>query len=140
MGNKPQQWYAQSSVIPYRVTNGETEILLITTRKGKWIVPKGIIEASLDSRSSALNEALEEAGIAGDLDIDEVGSYSYEKWEGMCSVLVYSMHVTAEFETWQEQKFRLREWVPASLAVDRVASKPLRELLRSFIANSAGRH
>ena len=42
---KPDYWYKQSAVIPYRKRDGKTKILLITSRsKNKWIIPKGIIE------------------------------------------------------------------------------------------------
>lgn len=41
---KPYWYYRQSAVIPYLVEDGNTQIVLVTTRKKKkWTLPKGII-------------------------------------------------------------------------------------------------
>lgn len=108
---KPEYWYKQSSVIPYRIINEKLEILFITTRKKKkWIFPKGIVEEGLTPRQSSVKEALEEAGIKGKLLSKKVGSYSYKKWGGMCNVEVFGLEVTTIFNDWEEN-FRDRIWV-----------------------------
>ncbi len=132
MSKKPRRWYEQSAVVPYREGGDGIEILLITTRRGQWIVPKGIVEQELGARMSARREALEEAGVAGDVDLPGLGEYTYKKWAGTCRVQVFSMRVTEEFSTWDEQDFRSREWVPLAVAIERVASLKLRSFLMNF--------
>ena len=66
MRTRPDHYYRQSAVIPYRLREGRVEILLITSRKGKrWVVPKGILEPELTPAESAAKEAREEAGVSG---------------------------------------------------------------------------
>ena len=71
---KPEQWYRQSAVIPYRLTQQietgppSVEVLLITSRKRKrWVIPKGIVEPKLSPLESALKEAYEEAAAIRDI-------------------------------------------------------------------------
>ena len=111
MKNKPEYWYKQSAVIPFRSIGEKTEILIITTRKKKkWIFPKGIIELKMTARESALKEALEEAGVEGILRSKKLGNYSYKKWGGICKVKVYALEVISIMDVWEEN-FRERKWV-----------------------------
>ncbi|MGH2414042.1 MAG: NUDIX hydrolase, partial [Microcystaceae cyanobacterium] len=84
----------QSGVIPYRISNKKIEVLLITSRKGKhWVIPKGIIEPNMTPQTSAAQEALEEAGILGEVLPTSIGSYTYNKWGGTCRVKVFLLRV-----------------------------------------------
>ncbi len=49
----------------YRVRGGEIEFLLVKTRKGRWIFPKGNAEPGLTHAQAAALEAFEEAGVHG---------------------------------------------------------------------------
>lgn len=115
--NKPEYWYKQSSVIPYRIKNGNLEVLLITTRKNKkWIFPKGIVDIGLTPEQSAVKEALEEAGVEGELLPYNLGSYKYKKWGGQCTVEVFGLNVIRILDDWEEN-FRERKWVfPSKIA------------------------
>ena len=114
---KPKYFYKQSAVIPFRVKNGRFEILLITSsKKKKWIIPKGIIEQNMTPQESALKEALEEAGVSGKVSEKMFGEYSYKKWGDTCNVKVYLMKVTKELEKWMED-YRKRKWVSINEAV-----------------------
>ena len=74
VGDRPEYYYTQSSVIPYRIHEGRPEIMVISSRKGKhWIVPKGIVEPDLSPADSAAKEAFEEAGIAGKASGSSIG-------------------------------------------------------------------
>jgi len=127
---RPDWYYRQSAVIPYRRTADCLEVLLITSRKGKrWIVPKGVVEPHLTPPQSAAQEALEEAGIRGDVDAQPLGSYRYEKWGGVCAVEVFPMVVTEELDAWPEAGFRRREWVPPAVAKERLAEVELHAML-----------
>ncbi len=111
MKNKPEYWYRQSAVIPYRKRAEIVEVLIITTtKKKKWIFPKGIIEENLTTRESAMKEALEEAGVKGELHPEKLGTYKYKKWAGKCKVKVYALNVYEILDKWEEQ-YRDRKWV-----------------------------
>ena len=130
MGKKPERFYRQSAVIPYRITGNKIEIMLITSiRKGRWVVPKGIIEPGLSAKESACKEALEEAGIIGDVPSTPIGRYSYAKWGGQCRVKVFTMKVNTVFAGWPEEFVRKRRWMTVKAAADSVKEPELRRLI-----------
>jgi phosphohistidine phosphatase len=129
MVNKPDWFYNQSAVIPYRLAAGKIEILLITSRKRKrWIIPKGIIEPQDSPAESAVKEAWEEAGITGRIFSPSVGVYEYQKWGGTCHVRVFVFEVEQIFESWPES-FRAREWVSVAEAARRVDERELKQII-----------
>lgn len=93
-------------------------------------MPKGIVEPDLTPAESAAKEALEEAGIEGELLEKTLGSYTYKKWGGTCKVEIFLMKVTAELDTWPEADVRRREWLPFGMAAERVNERKLRDLIR----------
>lgn len=126
---KPPYYYQQSGVIPYKIVNGELQVLLITSRKGKkWKIPKGIIEPKLTPSVSAAKEAFEEAGVLGKVDKTEIGSYKYSKWGGEITVSLFAMAVERELDTWEEN-FRQRKWVTPEEAVVLVEETELRRVI-----------
>jgi phosphohistidine phosphatase len=125
----PKHFYRQSAVIPYRLRKGRIEVLLISSSKRKrWVVPKGVKELDLSSTESAAKEALEEAGIEGVIKKPAIGSYRYHKWQGVCKVKVFLMLVTTEHKEWVED-YRDREWVDLSEAAARVKEAKLKRLI-----------
>jgi len=133
MGEKPQYYYYQSGVIPYRWREGRLEVLLISSRAQQhWVVPKGIIELGMDAHESAAKEAYEEAGIRGYTTPLSIGKYSYNKWGGICEVQIFPMRVETILEDWPEKKFRRREWLPLEQAAERVQEPTLKALLKEF--------
>lgn len=134
MNRVPDHFYQQSAVLPFRVDRGRLEILLITSRRKKrWVIPKGVRELDLEPAASAAKEALEEAGIEGDLSAQPLGTYTYEKWGGICSVVVFSMAVHTSYDSWPES-YRVRLWMPPDEAVDKVDEPELKEIIRAFAA------
>jgi len=130
MPKKPQWYYKQSAVIPYRIKNHHIEILMITSRSGKhWIVPKGIIEPNLLPAESAAKEALEEAGVEGVIHSTAAGSYKYQKWGDVCKVQVFLMQVTKTHNRWAEKEMRTRRWMSVEKACAHVREKKLRKLI-----------
>ena len=118
MKSRPQWFYVQSAVVPYRMAGGSAEVLLITSRGGRrWTIPKGVVERHMTAAASAAKEAYEEAGVRGDVDAASLGSYEYEKWGGTCAVEVYAMRVTEVLDDWPESR-RRRRW----LSLDEAAS------------------
>ena len=112
-GPVPDYFFTQSAVIPYRLADGKAEIMIIASRKGtRWVIPKGVKEPELSLRDSAGKEAFEEAGVRGQLDEEPIGDYDYEKWGGVCNVVVFPMAVTecVPDDQWEESH-RERRWV-----------------------------
>jgi 8-oxo-dGTP pyrophosphatase MutT (NUDIX family) len=55
----------QVAAVCYRVRKSEIEFLLVQTRGGRWIFPKGGAEPGLTHAQAAALEAFEEAGVHG---------------------------------------------------------------------------
>ncbi|MCP4075857.1 MAG: NUDIX hydrolase [Gammaproteobacteria bacterium] len=67
MASLPKQY----GVLPYFQSSGKIKIILITSRlSNQWIVPKGNRVPNKSKRESALQEAYEEAGLTGQLDVN----------------------------------------------------------------------
>jgi 8-oxo-dGTP pyrophosphatase MutT (NUDIX family) len=122
--------YKQSGVIPYRKKQGKIEVMLITSRnKGRWIIPKGIIESGLDARASAAKEAFEEAGVQGDVHRKLLGVYKHRKWGDVCTVQIYAMKVRKVYRKWDETD-REREWLSLKDALERLRKNDLRRAMQ----------
>jgi len=124
-----ETYIEQSGVIPYRLEQGKIEILLVSSRKKKrWVIPKGIVEPDLTPQDSAAKEALEEGGILGEVLPESVGTYTYEKWGGVCRVVVFLLKVTSLEANWLED-FRERQWFSLSEARKRLDEAELKNIL-----------
>jgi phosphohistidine phosphatase len=121
----------QAAAIPFRETTAGTLEVLITRRedKQKWGIPKGIIDPGHDAHDTVRIESEEEAGIAGRISQQPIGSYDHHKWGTVCHIQVYLMRVTQEFPTYLEQEFRERKWIPHQEAAGLMGQKPVRELM-----------
>jgi phosphohistidine phosphatase len=134
--DRPAYYYTQSSVIPYRVRDGKPEILVIASSKmHHLVVPKGIKDPGLSPQESAAKEALEEAGIEGEIADDALGSYTCEKWGATCTVAVYPMKVTRLIpeEEWEE-RHRGRQWVSPEKAARELKQRELEPLVKKLEA------
>jgi len=121
--------YKQSGVIPYRKRQGKLEVMLITSRnKGRWIIPKGVIEPDLNPRDSAAKEAFEEAGVQGDVHRKLLGIYRHRKWGDVCTVQIYAMKVRKIYRKWDETD-REREWVSLKEALVRLSKNDLKRAM-----------
>lgn len=130
---KGSGYIEQSAVIPYRLRDGEIEILLITTRKTKrWIIPKGIVEPNMTPHASAAQEALEEAGIIGEVFSEVVGSYTYQKFGGTCRVKIFLLRVDMLQPCWLEDRDRDRQWFSLSQAIEQIQEVEIRQILQSL--------
>ncbi len=136
MQNKPEWYYKQSAVIPYRKNGNDYEVLLITSRnKQNWILPKGIIELGMTPEDSAAKEAMEEAGVAGFVLNELIGEYDFEKWGGTCKVKVFPMKVKKVFDNWPEADIRSRRWFTIEKAMQKVNKNDLTKILKNFRDN-----
>jgi 8-oxo-dGTP pyrophosphatase MutT (NUDIX family) len=128
----------QYAALPYRETNGAIEVLLITSlRSRRWIVPKGWpIEGCSPPECAAL-EALEEAGVVGEVGKRSIGSFRYTKHRKSgcavpCRVEVFSLKVSRQRQAWREKALRETRWLPLVEAAAAVSESELRRLLLKF--------
>jgi len=134
---RPEYYYTQSSVIPYRFNKGKLEILVVSSSKRKhFVVPKGIREPGLSLQISAAKEAEEEAGVRGNVGEYPIGTYVYEKWEAECMVYVYPMEVTKVIkdDKWEE-KHRGRYWMSVTDAHNALYQEALKPLVLKLEKN-----
>jgi 8-oxo-dGTP pyrophosphatase MutT (NUDIX family) len=133
----------QFAALPYRASADGIDILLITTRRTKrWIVPKGWPIDGMEPFASAAQEALEEAGISGEIQKEPVGSFTYlkELRHGLnvpCQVNVFPLKVTRQRKTWAEKDVRELRWFPLAEAAKAVDEQALRRLILKFGAQFA---
>ena len=134
MRDRPAYYYNQSSVIPYRIKDGKPEILMVRSSKQKhWVVPKGISEPWLTLQASAAKEALEEAGVEGEVADEPLGSYSYKKWGAECTVQVYPMRVSRLIpESEWAENHRGREWLTPLKAIQRIKQPDLKPMIKQL--------
>lgn len=139
---EPVAGLRQSGALPYSVIEGRAVFLLITSRRtGRWIFPKGGIEPGMTPWDSAALEALEEAGVSGQIATEPVGSYrssASTDGAGLVDVDLYPLRVDTQLGVWKEMDQRLRHWavLPEArrLLNDRALSRlavKLREQLRA---------
>ncbi|MCP4335286.1 MAG: NUDIX domain-containing protein [Gammaproteobacteria bacterium] len=139
--DRPAYYYSQSAVIPWRLKNGEVEIMVILSSKKKhWVVPKGIKEPGMSPQESAAEEALEEAGVEGVVGDEVLGSYVYEKWGATTTCFVYPMEVIRELahEDWQESH-RQRTWVSPQQAATQLRQPQLGPMVEALAARLGAR-
>ena len=122
----------QAAAIPLR----GGRVCLVTSSSGnRWVIPKGHFEPGKTAAEIALQEAWEEAGLAGSLRGDPVGTYLYQKFGNLYHVTVFVMDVTEAADQWPEAALRRRNWVRPDTAVERVQEPGLRELIRAATAD-----
>ncbi len=133
MSRKVSKVFKQSGAIPYRVNNGKIEILLITTRKFQdWVIPKGDIPNGMSAPDSAAKEAWEEAGVIGQIDVNELGTYKYRKQGKNYCVKMYLLPVEVLSEDYPEANQRKRQWVEVTEAIRQVKFNSLKRILKGF--------
>ena len=129
---------SQFGAICYRVKNGKTQILLVTSRtRGRWITPKGWPVPGQKPAGTAKREAWEEAGAEGRVHKQCLGIYSYTK-NGFasgalpCVVALYALKVKKLSKDYPEKSERKRKWFTPKKAAAAVHEPELQKILRSF--------
>ncbi len=118
--------------------DGELEVLLITSSRGRWILPKGWPINGLDSWETALQEAWEEAGVRkGEPWRTPLTSYhSVKKYdsglERDCTVWVYPVEVSEMRTDYPEADRRERVWLSIPEACARTDDPGVPGVLRQF--------
>jgi ADP-ribose pyrophosphatase YjhB (NUDIX family) len=107
-------------------------MLITSSRRQRWTIPKGFVKTGLSPFDSAGEEAWEEAGIRGAISQLPVGRYVYTKRTLVLSVAVFSMQVEEILEVWPEQWKRQRQWMSLAESVAIVEEPGLRDLIEKF--------
>ena len=121
--------FDQAAAVPYRWRGARLEFCLITTSSGRWGFPKGFIEPGETPEQAALKEALEEAGLNGQLDGDPVGYFCTPKSGENKTVVAFPMFVSRCDEDWLESDIRQRRWVSCEEALGLLQRECLRTCL-----------
>lgn len=69
----------QVAAVCFRIRRGRIEFLLVRTRGGRWIFPKGSAEPGLSHAQAAALEAFEEAGVHGRIEEASFARYIRQK-------------------------------------------------------------
>ena len=129
----------QIAALPLRKRRGKVEVLLITSRETKrWVIPKGWPIPGLKDFTSAKREALEEAGVTGQISKTALGTYGYEKrlktgGTLRCCVHVFSFQVKNSLRNWKEKHERTRTWFSAEEAANLVQEPALKIIIQTLI-------
>lgn len=122
----------QAGALPYAVVEGRLAFLLITTRKtGRWIFPKGRMEPGMKPWESAALEAIEEAGVVGEISEVAIGSYRASAGGSGATLIdvdLYPLRVTQQLDEWREKGQRLRHWATLDEAKRLLADRSLARL------------
>lgn len=125
MSGKVRRWQGrQCAALPFAWDEGELRVLLVTSREThRWVLPKGWMERRLAPHALAAKEALEEAGVLGEVERRPIGRYDYLKRGPRdrvtpCSVRVFPLRVERLLDKWPEWRQRQRRWFsPAEAAM-----------------------
>lgn len=128
---------SQFGAIPWRITDGKLEFLLITSRRTRrWIMPKGWPMDGQTPAEAAAMEAYEEAGVKGDASHAAVGFYSYTKSFGgddlPIVVAMFPLRVRKVLKDWPEKGQRRRKWVSRKKAAMLLSEPELMRIVGKF--------
>jgi 8-oxo-dGTP pyrophosphatase MutT (NUDIX family) len=129
--------FKQFAALPYRTSDTNLEILLITTRKkGRWSVPRGWPIKRCTAHETAATEAYEEAGMRGAVGIEPIGQFKKRRTKRrrsvLCDVRIFPLEAKRLQGNWLEKHERSRIWVAPSEAAKLVHKGRLRRAILEF--------
>ena len=130
----------QYGALPYMRHAGTVEIMLVTSRQSRrWIIPKGWPVQGLAPHESAAHEAMEEAGLVGEISERPIGSYRYTKAAGGRVDRLRGGRVRPEdARTIGRRKHqRSTQWFTVEDAADAVGEPELSEMIRKLAGQLA---
>ncbi len=136
--NNVKPKHKQLAALCYRDGKKGREILMVTSSRGRWILPKGWPMKGKKDREAAMIEAWEEAGVkGGKLKRRPVGKYLAAKVnkhgdEELAETKVYQVKVKDTRKKYPESNKRDRKWVSPKKAAKLVTEDGLRSILKSF--------
>ncbi len=102
-------------IIPFDTRDSAVAVLFVTSQtRGRWVLPKGKIEASETHVEACLREGFEEAGVKGvvleDFPMTVLVTKLTEKGKREVPVTYYPLFVTEQVDDWPEKDRRQRHW------------------------------
>lgn len=127
----------QMAALCHRSGPDGEEVLLVTSSRGNWILPKGWPIAGTDAADAALAEAWEEGGVRGFADADPVATLETVKRfddgsEVPCRLQIHEVAVEAVSDRFPEADRRERAWVAPEKAATMVADPALADFLKTL--------
>lgn len=135
---KPIKRAHSAGGVVFRRTPRGPEVLLLQHQGGKWMLPKGTIEAGETPEGVARREVLEEAGISNVRVVADLGQERYFFfWRSENTYYDKTVHYflmeftgTEEPRPQSEEGFIACEWAPLAEALTRIKYKETREVVR----------
>lgn len=134
--------HAQLAALCWRETNGQREVLLVTSSAGRWILPKGWAIGGRRDSVAAKVEAWEEAGVRqGKVDRRSMGSFiaikrTFGGDDEPCELQVFAIRVQKTADDYPEKDSRDRIWVTSEVASTMVDEDGLRDIFAKFAAGA----
>lgn len=119
----------EAGAIPFRIGERGPEYLLVTSRRGRWIFPKGRVRSDETLEEAALKEVEEEAGVLGRILPAPLGTYRDWRDGEACEVVMFLLAYEEESPRWRESGTRARRWCSFEAARDILKKGKLRVLL-----------
>ena len=130
--------FRQIAALPVQfASDGHLHVFLVTSRgSGRWIIPKGNPIAGLSAPQVAAREALEEAGLVGQVLPKPIGTFEFERFRRLsgkiCLVEVYPLHVEKQVRKFNEKGERKVLRCDLETALSIVSSEPLAALIAQY--------
>ncbi|MCG3267803.1 NUDIX hydrolase [Yoonia sp. I 8.24] len=130
----------QVAALCHREGDAGTEVLLVSSSSGRWILPKGWPIDGLTASEAAQQEAWEEGGVKK-TSVDSAGVQSFlgeKRFDNgsvvPCEIKVFPLKVKKISDDYPEAERRDRIWASPSRAVELVEDPGLKQVIESFAA------
>lgn len=128
----------QSGALAWLPGTSPRQFMIVTSRRtGRWVLPKGSIDPGMTAPEAARQEALEEAGVVGQVATDPVGTYRTRKirpplyWH--VDVALYPLKIADVLDVWIEVDQRNRRFVTIDEARELLTDVGVIALIDSFL-------
>ena len=131
----------QFGALPFHYDEyGDPHVYLVTSRGGgRWIIPKGNPIRGLAPHKVAAREALEEAGLVGQIQRNCIGTFDFDRRRGgseaICHVDVYALEVDRQKRHWAEADQRSVMCFRLATALSLLTMPSLSVLIEQFMAD-----
>ncbi len=123
--------------IPFDIRNEQIALLFVTSqRRGRWILPKGLIQSGESHKQCCKREAFEEAGVSGEFFRDYPITVGVGKATGKSvqyiAVTYYPLLVNQQAKKWPEDENRQRHWALLENAMRLTDREDMRQVICQF--------
>ncbi|MBS1303982.1 NUDIX hydrolase [Loktanella sp. SALINAS62] len=128
----------QVAALCHRKGKKGREVLLVTSSRGRWILPKGWPIDGLTDAEAAMQEAWEEGGVRkGQVTSKPVAKFNGSKRfsdgrQVPARVKVYGIRVSEMSRKYPERQRRDRQWVSLSKAAKLLSDKGFRKAIKAL--------